>query len=290
MFKISEIISMPVYSLYEGVIAGTIKNFLYDNKQKKVKGFFVFDDEGENFQYFIDRQNIFAIGSDFILIKNKDKIENSFLQEEEIINRRGISIGGEDFGKIIDLYFDDNFNVLSLQTDKNVVLPASSVVKIGKDIIVFDVEGSKVNIAKMKPTSKILMGNLPPLKVNILQEQSQIKDETKLQSKDENPKIKTIPIITQNFDESSFIKMAKVESAPITEMKIESKLPRTKSSPSLPARILYNPQTLIGKQAIESIYGLNGEIVVRQGQLVTDKIFQKAKKHSKLYELTNSVL
>lgn len=34
MNKVSEIISKPIYTIYEGIKVGTIINFLYNNSQK----------------------------------------------------------------------------------------------------------------------------------------------------------------------------------------------------------------------------------------------------------------
>ena len=45
----------------------------------------------------------------------------------------------------------------------------------------------------------------------------------------------------------------------------------------------------MGKRANKTILGLNGEIIVKDMQAITEKIIEKAKKHSKLFELTNSI-
>ena len=73
------------------------------------------------------------------------------------------------------------------------------------------------------------------------------------------------PIISNNFNESNFSKGRKIEGT------------------------FSNPKSILGKRANKTILGLNGEIIVKDMQVITEKIIEKAKKHSKLFELTNSI-
>ncbi len=263
MYKVSETISKPVYTIYEGIEVGTILNFLYDNKLKKIKGFFIFDDESEIEQY-ITSKNLYKIGEDNLLIKNRNKIQISKFEKRSILNLDLISLNGESAGEIKDVYFDEKFLVSSVETKKGVIIPAKNIVNIGQDVAIFCNNEQKVNIARMKPISKILVENLPNIKVEILEEN----------------KLPNIPIISNIVDSENFVKENKM---------IGQKIEEPKRKISLPPKILSNPKSIIGKYAKEMICGINGEVIIKKGQMITDKIYEKAQKHSKLFELTNSI-
>ena len=77
MNKISEIISTPVISLYEGEYIGIIYNIIFDYKQKKCNYACVLD-EKTNIPQIIKFKDIYKIGSQCVFIKNKSYL-NLFL-------------------------------------------------------------------------------------------------------------------------------------------------------------------------------------------------------------------
>lgn len=265
MYKISEVISKPVYAIYEGMEVGTVINFLYDSERKKVKGLFIFDDESDQEQY-IANKNIYRLGTDNVLVKNRSKVQISKFDKTSILNLNMISIAGEDAGEINDVFFDEKFNICAVETKKGIIIPADDIINIGHDMALFDsANGKKVNVAKMKPANRILVENLPNIKVNILEE----------------AKFSTIPIISQNFDQTNFVEEKKIVNPPIKEVQ--------RNKITLPPKVLSNPKSIVGKYAKELICGINGEVIIKKGQMVTEKIIEKAQKHSKLFELTNNV-
>lgn len=264
MYKISEVISRPVYTIYEGAQVGTVINFLYDNISKKIKGFFVFDDTSDQ-DLYVNSKNIYKLGSDNLLVKNRNKIDISKFENKGILNLNMISVVGENAGEVKDVFFDDKFNICSVETKKGVIIPAKNIINIGLDVVIFDNDDNKVNVARMKPINRILLEDIPNIKVSILEE----------------TKLSTIPIISSNFDQTNFVEEKKIISQPIKEI--------AKNKLILPPKILSNPKSIIGKYAKEMICGLNGEVIIKKGQMVTEKIVEKAQKHSKLFELTNNV-
>lgn len=264
MFKTSQIISKPVVSLYEGQSLGTIKNFVYDKKTSKIKGFFVFDDESEIGEHFIQTSKIYSIGENAIIVKNLDALSSTFFEnhsEEDVINKKAMGVSGEDFGNIVDVVFDEKFLVSNFETSNCVSIPSNKLLSVGKDVVFF---GEKsINISNFKPKTKISVSNLPEIKVSILNTSA------------------SVPIISNNFNEANFVGGKKIEGVFDESFK--------RNEISFPKKILSNPKSVIGKHANKTIYGLNGEVVVRDMQIITDKIYQKAQKHQKLFELTNSV-
>lgn len=264
MFKITEVIAKPIFTIYEGEKAGTISNFLYDYKSQKIKGFFIFDDDSEK-NFFVKTGNIYSLGQDYLLVRNRNKIKIAEIEGKSFINLQAVTICGESLGEIKELFFDEKYIVHSFETNKAIVFPAKTIINIGENVILIDTNQKKINIARMKPIQRILNETLPDIKVNILEES----------------KLATIPIISKNFNESNFTNENKIIGQSVKET--------LKKSLMLPPKILSNPKTIIGKYAKELLCGLNGEVIIKKGQMVTDKIYEKAQKHSKLFELTNNV-
>lgn len=259
MFKVVDVISRPIYTMYEGVFVGTIINFIYDEKLKKVRGFFIFDDESES-EHYIMSKNIYKIGEESILIKNRSKIQVSNFEKKSILNMKIVAVDGSWVGEIRDVFFDEKFKVIALETKNNVIIPIEYIIRIGQDIIIFDANEKKVNIARMKPATKILVENLPNIKVSILEESQ----------------LAMSPILS--VVNSDLNKKDVFSGRAFQPEKRSALLPKS----------LNNPRAIIGKNAKETLIGLNGEIIVKKGQLITERIYENAKKHSKLFELANS--
>lgn len=267
MQKISQIISKPVYGLFEGALAGTVKNFLFNPKTKKISGFFVFSDETEN-EFFLSANKIYSIGENSITIRNLNDLEISqggFNEPEKIVANVALTVTGDCLGKIVDVFFDETFSAIVFETASGVAIPSKFLLGVGDDAVIFDLE-STASIAKFKPKNqKIMVQNLPEIKVSILKE-----NET------------NFPIISNNFDELSFSKERKIEG-------VFENSAQKKTEITFPKKLISNPKSILGKRANKTILGLNGEIIVKDMQVITEKIIEKAKKHSKLFDLTNSI-
>ena len=87
MHKISEIISKPVLTLFEGENVGTVSSFLFDEKQNKIKGFVVLDDNSEF------GENYFGFDSIVLLAEDQTKTLACLSDDEKLqINARGIAL------------------------------------------------------------------------------------------------------------------------------------------------------------------------------------------------------
>ena len=269
MHKISEIVSKPVLTLFEGENVGTVGSFLLSEKQNKIKGFFVLNDESE-VENFISSSEIFAIGENSVIIKNLDKLKPIFNVENkgQIINQEALTITGDSLGKIKDVFFDKEFSVCSYETTSGVVLSPNNLLKIGKDVVFFDVENLNLKISNFKPKNAIKIQDLPEIKVQILQENP------------ETPQKRIeIPIISNNFTQSNFEQTRIINQTEKTNKKQQIVFPQKATA----------LKSVVGKTANKTIIGLNGEVVVRDTQKITPEIYEKAKKHSKLFELSSSV-
>ncbi len=266
MQKTSEIISMPVYSLFEGAYVGSINSFVFNLKTKKISGFIVFNDDSSS-DFFLPVNKIYSIGENSLTIKNFDEIsilQGNSIEVQSFIFKTALTTQGNCLGKIVDCFFDEHFSVSVFETESGVAIPVSYLATVGEDVVVFDLKSTS-GVARFKPKNqKIISENLPEIKVSILNEKDI-----------EN----AFPIISNNFNEQSFSK----------ERIIEGKLENLNEKGILFPQKISSSKSIIGKRANKTILGLNGEIVVKDMQVITEKIIDKAKKHSKFFELSNSI-
>lgn len=169
MFKLSEIISKPVLSIFEGVKVGFVKNACFDEKIKKLKGFLVFNDDSEGSEMFVSAKNIFVIGEDSILIKNLDMMSSLLPKENSPVNTGAFSFSGEFGGEINDVIFDEKMNVCFLLTNKDIKIEIEKVYNVGLNTIFYCNEDIKICVAKMKPKIQSFSAGGQDIKVNIME-------------------------------------------------------------------------------------------------------------------------
>lgn len=251
MQKLSQIISKPVFSLYEGLWLGTIINVCINFSSRKIKGFFVLSSDEEN-SYFVKGADIENIGDDAVILKNASKLAFIDCDSVNILNKRAISVEGEDFGMISELFFDNDYNVLSLETNKKVLIPFKKIVNLGDDAAIIGYENSKFKKAACKPKSVFAYGQAPEMKVTIL---------NKVASNSvTGAELKTIGEVT-NLDSQ-------------TEL-------------TVPKKIKQNPYFLLGRTASNSVKSDTGDIIVKEGQKITEKSISKAQIYNMIYELSS---
>ena len=156
MIRISNIISMPIISLYESECLGYIYNITFDYKLKKCRFACIFN-ERDNINNIISCADIYAIGKDCVFIKNSDCIQLQECCEKEMkecknpINFKCYNIDGVYLGIASDIEVDKNYNMIKIILDNGQVLPTSNILNIGNLILISD---NKIKISKFKPFIK----------------------------------------------------------------------------------------------------------------------------------------
>ena len=116
MKKISDIISMPIISLYEGEYIGIVYNVMFDYRLKKCN-YAIILDEKENINYAIKFKDIYKIGNQCIYIKNKTclNLESNCLKELEEnlspINLKVYSLNCELLGTSNDIVINEKYEI-----------------------------------------------------------------------------------------------------------------------------------------------------------------------------------
>ena len=183
MYKISDIISTPVISLYEGEHIGIIYNIMFDYRQKKCN-FACILNENDNILRIIKFKDIFKIGNDCIFIKNLTCLDLETNCEKEMeentnpINLKVYNLSCEFLGTSHDIIVDDNFRISQIVLNNGKIIERNDILNIGKSTIIV---GSDVSIQKFKPVVKSIKIQNSPKKVMILSDF--INSETNTQNK-----------------------------------------------------------------------------------------------------------
>ena len=183
MYKISDIISTPVISLYEGEHIGIIYNIMFDYRQKKCN-FACILNENDNIPRLIKFKDIFKIGNDCIFIKNLTCLDLETNCEKEMeentnpINLKVYNLSCEFLGTSHDIIVDDNFRISQIVLNNGKIIERNDILNIGKSTIIV---GSDVSIQKFKPVVKSIKIQNSPKKVMILSDF--INSETNTQNK-----------------------------------------------------------------------------------------------------------
>ena len=183
MYKISDIISTPVISLYEGEHRGIIYNIMFAYRQKKCN-FACILNENDNIPRLIKFKDIFKIGNDCIFIKNLTCLDLETNCEKEMeentnpINLKVYNLSCEFLGTSHDIIVDDNFRISQIVLNNGKIIERNDILNIGKSTIIV---GSDVSIQKFKPVVKSIKIQNSPKKVMILSDF--INSETNTQNK-----------------------------------------------------------------------------------------------------------
>ena len=151
--KITNIIGMPVLSVYEGELVGQVNKLYFDKRLKKLKYFLIANDDGIN--YCLQPKDIYKHGKNAITIKNVDVLTLDF--EENLSNLsfqpldfKAYTIQGEYLGKIISLSLDDKYNLTELILDNEKIIEHKKLASCGKNTIIVYDDNTTVDISKFK--------------------------------------------------------------------------------------------------------------------------------------------
>lgn len=153
MFKLSEILSKPILSLFNGKIEGIIKTAIFDKKLLKIKYLIIFDESEQNDEFAIATSSIFSIGENAIVIKNSSCLEPMSNFEPQISNNSPINLSayttkGTGLGKVTDIFFDEKFNVQKICLSNSNAIAISELASFSHNALVIQDKGKKVNVSK----------------------------------------------------------------------------------------------------------------------------------------------
>lgn len=252
MYKISELISLPIISIYESKQLGIISNILFDYKLKKCK-YAVVTDDNDCILNVIKITDIFKIGKECVFIKNKTKIQlesNCTKELENLqnpINLHTYNLDGEHLGICTDIIINDKFNIEELIINAGKQISIERVFNIGEIILI---NNDKLSINQFKP----------------------------------KPKFEKLDIIKiTNNDQKVVILENNPQEQDNTKKSIISTL--SKDIENQNTKIITDFRFLIGRVLNKDIIAFNGEILAKQGTTINKEIVNKASNYGKLVEI-----
>lgn len=198
MYKISEIVSTPIISIYESSNQGIVYNLLFEPKTKKCKLISILN-EDDGIKKILKISDIYKFGAECIFVKNANKLELECDYEKDILNLVNpinlivYNMEGKKIGYCVDAIISKSFSIESIILSDNQVIDIDKIINIGKSIIL--VNDKKIKISNFKPTNKIHTKNIQNNKVIILSD----KDETEQISTINSNKITTINKIITDY-------------------------------------------------------------------------------------------
>lgn len=171
MNKISDIISTPVISLFEGDYLGIIYNIMFDYRLRRCNYACVVD-ENDNIPHLIKFKDIFKIGSSCVFIKNKGYLSLETNCEKEIennlnpLNQKVYDLDCNYLGTSQDVIIDDNYYISQIILNNGKIINKDEIFNIGKSAII--VGKSQISIQKLRPSNKTIKIQKTDRRVTIL--------------------------------------------------------------------------------------------------------------------------
>lgn len=161
--KLSEIIGKQVFDIYNANIIGTIHDACFDEKYKKVLGFYFFDQD-EN-EFYLKNSNIYS-NSDYITVKNSSKVSSDFSLVNPLspIGKNVVGVSGKDYGTLSDVEFDEKYNITNFVTNIKSFSP-TEILQISSNMVIGD---EKVKLNSFKPKNVKSAINLDNLTVTMM--------------------------------------------------------------------------------------------------------------------------
>ena len=212
----------------------------------------------------------------------------------------------QEVGYVLDICFDDSlkklvgFIVADEESERENFLPIKDVKVFGQDCLFIDDAFStqlSYDMPSNNPIGKMvyddkgcLLGKVKEVSIDKtggrLQLESCELPSSRICCNGNNylvfgKKIRKNNIKSAKFNTSN-VDLPKVEVQSVASA-INAKIGgRTQGRVESPSKITLTPTALLNKMAAEDIYGLNNEIIIKKGQIINQKILEKAKKHGKI--------
>ncbi|MBQ9791452.1 MAG: PRC-barrel domain-containing protein [Clostridia bacterium] len=159
MYKVSNIISMPVISIYESKVVGYIQNLLFNSKTKKCE--YVVITSPDEIEYVLHKKDINSITEDSLTIQNQSKLNLKDNEELNLstlynpINAIIYDINGKKLQNIKDISLDKSLKIENYLVEENLSIDKKYIISFTENIAIYS-KNNKVKLSNYKPKSKIV--------------------------------------------------------------------------------------------------------------------------------------
>ena len=290
--KFSNLIAKPIISLFDCTTEGIVINAIFSENIRKIKALILENVKDEqNDEYLLNVKNIFQVGQDALMIKNQTFLEvNENLESNFInpINLRVFTINGINLGTISDFELDDSFNVITYYCNDNSFTP-NQIVTFNDTLVLINTDDNEINISKFKPKIK---------NFKIKTKDDRIASVTPIISQthiNNNDQLFSSPFVNEPKKENQFDTIENNQSEMMqgptfwqTQGYVTNQSKGTFSetlNQNIP-RASTHPLSLIGRVLTQNIITNSGEIIAKQGSVITENTILLASANQKIRELS----
>lgn len=288
MLKLSEIISLPVLSIYECYCVGFVENALFDKKTKICKFLKIYNEINDQY-YLLPTKNIYSISDSILCIKNiTTLIMSDNFDENKYINLITCKIFFlEDMVtlKIKDCELDNKYKptLLIFNYDKNL---SNTNKKPPLEYKLLSASNENMTILSNLDITKLILCDNYYLIYSNIKKSNNFKNNAKiLKTVNSNTHV-TLQQNSDNINTQNSLPKA-IQNNFKSILEIEENTYHDKTLPdTLPKKSITNYGFLINRITTKNIIINSGEILIKKGEIITNKIIQKARLFGRLIELT----
>jgi uncharacterized protein YrrD len=317
MKRTQEILGLPIISISEGVEVGKVKSIIVNADKGAID--YIIVDSGIQIMgaRVVPTEKILGIGEYAVTIESESAINDigkvpsaiDLLQKNiQVKGTKVLTKKGRLIGEIGDIYVDDDnacmitgVEFLSDVSQKKVsIIPRERIITFGKNLAIVsdDVEGSLVDkssslssvdvlseqkknefsISESKYEPSLLNFDIPEVtnqaEIKFDESESYILKSEFVEEQNPLPEGQEVPAFTGNFREEEF-----------NEYDTES---TDTGNPEESDTNLFEhrqKQYLIGRKVTKNIFDNDGYIIIEEGSIITDEIFEKVKIAQKMVDL-----
>lgn len=276
MKKSHEIIGLVVVSIQNGVEIGSVKQLIIDASNGSIAGLLVDDGKWNLGAKAVPFSAIVGIGQYAVTISSEDDIisaavfDNLLALDVHVVGSLALSRSGNIMGNVNEIIIADDGAIVECIIENaggGFNLPAERVITYGKDVLIVADEG---DIKPLRQFNKPIVTTAPVTNTN------------------NNVKISSASNLSAPVDITSFAtEPLEVDTA--TNLAIDSSPPPEENDALAKLFEEMQRKYLLGKKAGRCIKNDSGEIIVDQGQEITETILQQAKAAGKFVELSMSI-
>lgn len=160
MINVSQLISLPLISIYDGQILGIIKNVKFNPKTNKATYAEILCEE-EDSNKVLNLKNVYKFGENTVLIKNKEILE--LFEEKELelttlynpITCPIFSIDGKFIGSVNDIELNKNLEINKIKICNDQEFQKHQILNFSNNCLILNCEDKKHKLCNFKSKQNI---------------------------------------------------------------------------------------------------------------------------------------
>ncbi len=299
-----QIIGLPVVSIFDGNEIGKVKNVII-NASKGTIDFFVIDSGIRSLSGgVIPADRVLGIGEYALTIQTPDDISDIVkipaaieLMQKNITVRgtRVLTRKGSLLGQTGDIYVNDEetYNITGVEfipansDSSSGIIPRSSIITFGKDLLVVQddfIEKLIETPSAIEPYEEIEKKNY-----DLEDENTEYAETSSLTQDDSLPlDLDELSILDDSEADETVIEQPEESVFSGTTDTVQSEVDDETEEREISAAELFEQrqrQYLLGKKVTKTIFDSSGQVIVQEGEVITDQVIETVKEHGKLIEL-----